>query len=237
MDKSSGNSSGNSKNKTLKKEKLKKNSSSKSYKENMSTSKKRYNEDFIEILSELADLMSKKGEPFRAKAYKKAEETIIKYPDSIYEPSQLKGLPGIGSTILLKLEEFVETGKVAALEKERNDPANLFAEIYGIGPKKAKEIVDSGITTIPQLKENISLLNDKQKLGLKYYEDILKRIPRSEIEDFKDTFTNIFKKIAPSTAKFEIVGSFRRGALTSGDIDIIITDENTNTNVKSSDEN
>ena len=223
---SSSDSSLSSKNKTLKKEKLKKNSSPKSFKTKMSTSKKRYNEDFIEILSELADLMTKKGEPFRARAYKKAEETIIKYPDPIYEPSQLKGLPGIGSTILLKLEEFVETGKVAALEKERNDPVNLFAEIYGIGPKKAKEIVDSGITTIAQLNENKSLLNDKQKLGLKYYEDILKRIPRSEIDDFKETFTNIFKKIAPPTAKFEIVGSFRRGAKTSGDIDIIITDEN-----------
>ena len=213
-----------SKNTTLKNEKLKKNSSPKSYKTKMSTSK-RYNEDFIEILSELANLMTKKGEPFRARAYKKAEETIIKYPEPIYETSQLKGLPGIGSTILLKLEEFVETGKVAALEKERNDPANIFAEIYGIGPKKAKEIVDSGITTIAQLKKNQSLLNDKQKIGLKYYEDILKRIPRSEIEDFKDTFEKIFEKIAPSTAKFEIVGSFRRGAQTSGDIDIIITDE------------
>ena len=54
--------------------------------------------------------------------------------------------------------------------------------MYGIGPKKAQELVEQGITTIQQLRANQhQLLNETQKVGLKYYEDILKRIPRQEI--------------------------------------------------------
>jgi len=192
------------------------------------SSQKRLNEDFIKVLSELSGLMMRKGEPFRARAYQKAEEAIIRFPDDIYDVKQVKGIPAIGKTILTKFEEFVETGTIAALEKERNDPANKLAEIFGIGPKKAKELVESGITTVEQLRENLKLLNDKQKIGLKYYDDILKRIPRNEIVEFSKLFTEIFDKVAPPESNFEIVGSYRRGASNSGDIDIIITNQNNN---------
>ena len=103
---------------------------------------KRYNEDFIRILGELHNIMLKQGEVFRAKAYKKAQDAIIKFQDSIYDPDkQLKSVSGIGSTILIKLNEFIDTGTLAILERERSNPLNLFTEIYGIGPKKAKELI------------------------------------------------------------------------------------------------
>ena len=38
------------------------------------------------------------------------------------------------------------------------------------------------LTTIQDLRNHPELLNDKQKIGLKYYEEILERIPREEIE-------------------------------------------------------
>ncbi len=225
-------------NKTLKlshtAEKLKKNSLTPENIETKPMSKsKRYNEEFIELLDELAQLMIKKGEPFRSRAYKKAEEAIIKFPDDINTISQLKDIPGIGTTILTKLEEYIKTGKVSVLERERSDPANILAGIYGIGPKKAKELVEAGITTIAQLenKPGIDMLNDKQKLGVKYYQDIQKRIPREEIVEFGELFKQLFDKVAPKNSDFEIVGSFRRGAKTSGDIDIIITNNDNNREV------
>jgi NAD-dependent DNA ligase len=209
------------------KEKLKKNSPSKSQHTDLSMSHqgKSYNDEFIGLLNEFANYMNIKGEPFRAKAYEKAEFEIIKYPENIYSIDQIKKLPGIGSTILSKLDEYIKTGKIAALEKERNDPVNIIAQVYGIGPQKSKELVKKGITSIEQLRENTDLLNDKQKIGLKYYEDILQKIPRDEIIDFEKKFRNIFKKVAPPGSTFEIVGSFRRQANQSGDIDIIITNK------------
>jgi len=181
----------------------------------------RLNEKFIELMEKLADIMLKQGEPFRARAYQKAQETMMAYPGDIMSPNDLKGKPGIGETIMDKLNEYVETGTLKILEREKSNPVNILAEVYGIGPKKAKELVDNGITSIAELRENQHLLNDIQKVGLHYYEDILKRIPRDEIEDYKTYFEKALPQV--SGAKMEIVGSYRRGAQSSGDIDVIIT--------------
>ena len=185
----------------------------------------RLNEKFIDLMEQLSAIMLKQGEPFRARAYQKAQESIMSFQDDIVSPEQLKGLPGIGSTIMEKLNEYMTTGTLKVLEREKNNPVNILADIYGIGPKKAKELVEKGIVSIAQLRDNQQMLNDIQKVGLRYYEDILKRIPRSEIEEYETIFVNDFKKVATPTSRFEIVGSYRRGAQNSGDIDVIITSE------------
>ena len=194
----------------------------------------RLNEKFMELMEKLADIMLKQGEPFRARAYQKAQETIMAYEGDILSPEDLKGKPNIGSTIMEKLNEYIQTGTLKVLEREKNNPVNILGEIYGVGPKKAKELVEKGITSIAQLREKQDLLNDVQKVGLRYYEDVLKRIPRAEIEEYNKIIKKIldqpFSKVKKeslaqpfSKVEYEIVGSYRRGAQTSGDIDVIIT--------------
>ena len=187
-----------------------------------------YNEDFIKALSELEDIMIRQGEPFRARAYHKAAETIMKYPNDITDPKQLAGQPGIGSTIMKKLEEYVKTGTISALEKYRNDPANILTKVYGIGPKKAQTFIAEGLDTIAKLKANPDKLTAAQKLGVEYFDDIEMRIPRDEIILYQKQFEKVFKTSTPPGSKFEIVGSFRRGAANSGDIDMIITNSSDN---------
>ena len=183
----------------------------------------RLNEKFSDLMGKLADIMLKQGETFRARAYQKAQETIMSYPGDIMSADDLKGKPNIGSTIMEKLIEYSQTGTLKIIEREKNNPVNILGDIYGVGPKKAKELVDGGITSIAQLRENQDKLNDIQKVGLKYYEDILKRIPRSEIQQYAQIFDTEFNKVATPDSQFEIVGSYRRGAKESGDIDVIIT--------------
>ena len=193
----------------------------------------RLNEVFIDVMDKLSDIMMKQGEPFRARAYQKAQETIMTYPTDIINPDQLKGLPHIGPTIMEKLKEYTVTGTLKILEREKNNPVNILADVYGIGPKKAKDLVADGITSISQLRENQNKLNDVQKVGLKYYEDILERIPRSEIDQYAEIFESTFKQASQgSDGRFEIVGSYRRGAKASGDIDVIITAENSDVYVQ-----
>jgi DNA ligase (NAD+) len=190
---------------------------------NNNNNSNRFNENFIEIMESLSDIMLKKGETFRARAYQKAQETIMTITTDIKNIDDLKGKPNIGPTILEKLNEFILTGTLQILEREKNNPINIFTEIYGIGPKKAEELVTAGITTLEQLKSNShDVLNNIQQVGLKYYEDILKRIPRSEIDEYNKIFNNAFDKTT-TDSKYEIVGSFRRGHQNSGDIDVIIT--------------
>jgi NAD-dependent DNA ligase len=190
-----------------------------------------YNEEFIEILGELKDIMQAQGETFRAKAYQTAQETIMMYEGDITDPVQLKGMKGIGETILSKLNEYVNTGTLKALEKGRKDPVIVLTKVYGIGPKKAKDLIEKGITTIEALRENKQLLNEVQQVGLKYYDDILEKIPRSEIDDYKVVFDEAMVESNIPDSKYEIVGSYRRGKQTSGDIDVIITNENDNNKV------
>jgi len=179
------------------------------------------NTDLANLMSTLSDIMYRKGEIPRGRAYKKAEETILN-SDNIYKVDELKGKPGIGPVILKKMEDFLENGKLDIIEREQSKPEYLFTNIYGVGPKKARELVEQGIITIDSLKkQQTEVLNKVQQVGLKYYDDILERIPREEI----DNYNRVFKTAVPKTAKYEIVGSYRRGQSTSGDIDMILTSE------------
>ena len=180
------------KKKTLKKKSLMKIESIKSFDKTIknnynSKSSMTHNTGFINLLSELEELMKKKGEFFRARAYTKAKEKLILYKKPITEVNELKDIKGIGNTILNKLQEYVDTGTLQVLEKAKENPVYIFTDVYGIGPKKANELVKKhNVKTIDELRERQDeLLNDVQKKGLKYYEDVLKRIPRKEIEVYE----------------------------------------------------
>uniref|UniRef100_A0A6C0HD75 DNA polymerase beta n=1 Tax=viral metagenome TaxID=1070528 RepID=A0A6C0HD75_9ZZZZ len=191
------------------------------------TPKKIDTTDLANIMNKLAIIMNKTGEPMKARAYQKAEETLLGVNEEITDLSQLQGKPGIGPTIMEKMKEYLRTGTLTLLEREKANPMNILTEVYGIGPKKAKELVDKGITTIETLREQQEeVLNEIQKVGLKYFEDILERIPRSEIDEYNELFATKFKELAEEGSQYEIVGSYRRGAKTSGDIDVIITSNN-----------
>ena len=182
---------------------------------------------FAEILSELETINAARGEQFKSQAYKKAWEEIMSYPGPIISSSDLKGKKGMGKVMIEKLEEYEKTGKVQKLLDLKKDPITLLTTVYGIGGVKAKSLVNEGCLTVNDLRERLDLLNEKQKIGLKYYDDIMERIPRLEIDEYKiflEKATNeIQEQLKISKIHFEIVGSYRRGAITSGDIDIILT--------------
>ena len=187
----------------------------------------RRNEEFIALLAKLEALMYMKGEPMRARAYSKAQESLMLILDDISDPSQLKGVRGIGPTIRKKFQEYLDTGTLNLLERSKKNPIYLFAKIHGIGPKKAKELVEKDkITTMEELsKRKDEVLNNVQLKGLKYFDDIQKRIPRAEIQSFEKKFHKEFEKVKDKSGRFEIVGSYRRGAQSSGDIDVIISND------------
>lgn len=180
-----------------------------------------HNAVFAQLMNRLSTAMSQLGEPMRAKAYKTAEDSILSMTEDIHSVKDLANQPGIGPTIRAKLQEYLDTGKIKALEEYENKPEIRLAEIYGVGPKKAKELVAQGITTVDELRARPDLLNAVQKKGIEYYEDILKRIPRKEI-DLYDKHLKVVLKSLPGS-KYEIVGSYRREQTSSGDIDVILT--------------
>jgi DNA ligase (NAD+) len=202
---------------------------------------KRLNESLVAILGELASI--KTDSTFKSRAYTRAQESILEIQTDITDVKSLRGVPGIGASIVKTLEEYVATGKIAKLEEYKSTPIHVFGEIYGVGPKKAEELAKQGFKSIADLRQKLkndpSILNATQKVGLQYYEDILERIPRKEIDEYQYEFSKVLSQrrnpehehernpersgTMRNLAEYEIVGSYRRGALSSGDIDVIFT--------------
>ena len=166
------------------------------------------------------------GNGFKSSSYIKAINYLKSLnDDSEITKSKMKGVKGIGDSILEKDDAIIKTGTCPQFEKLKdvNDPRSTFMNIHGIGPKKAKILVEDGITTIEQLRQDMNNnLNDVQKLGLKYYEPFLQPIPREEIKKHEKILIKILKEI-DDTAQLTIAGSYRRESSESGDIDVLIT--------------
>jgi DNA polymerase/3'-5' exonuclease PolX len=165
----------------------------------------------------IRDLSTK--DKFSAIAYAKAIKELKKL-DSINSLSDVEGIPGVGKKIKEKIQEILTTGSLEAATIAKSelkiDVYQDLLKVHGIGPTKAKELIDKHkIRSIADLRSKQELINDVQKMGLKYYEDSLERIPREEMEEHEKRI----KAVIPDSM---IVGSYRRGAETSGDIDVLI---------------
>ena len=94
--------------------------------------------NFIKLLNSLVTITKNQGEHFKSVAYTKAINELAKYLKStqngtkVLSSNDLKKLklPNIGKTILEKYEEFLKTGTLEAITKEKNNPVNIFTNIY-----------------------------------------------------------------------------------------------------------
>lgn len=197
--------------------------------------------DHTQAIIDMLEVLRKKEiaakEPFKAKAYSTVIKNIKNLGKPILTHSDLKDVKGIGTKIGEKLEEYFKTGTMKAAENATSNPKNKIAEqlmrVHGIGPSKAMSLIDEhGITSLDDLKQKqTELLNEKQIIGLKYYQDFELRIPRTEMDVHFHFLSQCIRSIDPSF-EFEITGSYRRMENSSGDIDILITHRTPPTNVE-----
>ena len=189
--------------------------------------------DYKELIINSLDILRKRDvadkQIFKAKAYAKVISQLKDFTEPVTSLDDIAHIKGIGEKIQDKIKEIIETGHLTSAELANElyniEALEAFQNIYGVGPTKASQLVKNGIITIAQLREEVkntpTILNDKQKIGLKYYEDLLERIPRIEMEEHKD----ILHMLLPNEMEhyqIDIVGSFRRQSNTSGDIDVLI---------------
>ena len=171
---------------------------------------------------------------FKVKAYTKVIAALEAHVGPIKTMDDVANMPGVGASIRDKIKEILETGHLEAadaLDAERPamDASTDFQGIYGVGPAKAKELVQKrGLLSmdalVKALEADASVLNDKQRIGLKYYADLKLRIPRAEVAAFERSVLATLKAAAPEARLFgEVVGSYRRGAEDSGDVDVLVT--------------
>lgn len=204
---------------------------------NLETDKKT---DILKQLTLIANDKKAKKETFRYRAYQNAILAIKEYEGDIKTKKDLDNISGLTKgSIRTKIEEFIKTGEISQVKDIKKDNPSInvmndLSKIYGVGPSKVNELVNKfNILSIDDLKEknnkNNQILNDKQKIGLEYYDDLLKKIPRKEMEKHKNFITEFISKIDKNNELiYEIAGSYRRGASKSGDIDVLCTSKNEN---------
>jgi len=171
-----------------------------------------------------------KGAPAAAKrkAYQNGLDAMALIP-SVESEEDLKPLWGrhvkVPSSLYLRAQEILHTGTCEVLEeakgsKEVWDAYEVFLGVHGIGPSLAHDLADRGYRTLEDLKKGIRtntlVLNRTQMIGLSYHDSIRERIPRAEMEYHETRL----KEVSPCSC--DIVGSYRRGLESSGDIDMLL---------------
>uniref|UniRef100_A0A8C5G8U8 DNA polymerase n=1 Tax=Gouania willdenowi TaxID=441366 RepID=A0A8C5G8U8_GOUWI len=176
------------------------------------------NQGITDFLVELANYEKNVNRAIhKYNAYRKAASAISKYPNKIRNGEEAKKLDGVGAKIAEKIDEFLQTGKLRKLEKIRNDDTsssiNFLTRVTGIGPAAARKFFDEGVKTLEVDRCSVYLSH----FTFRYFEEFEKRIPRVEMEKMEELVTVGTDYIGT------ICGSYRRGAASSGDIDILLT--------------
>ena len=123
------------------------------------------------------------------------------------------------SQILIKIDKILKEGSLGLEMDEQTLCLKELLRIPEIGPSKAEKLYQEGIRCIDDLRKSNHLINRKQEIGLRHYKDLEKKIPRTEMDQWRD----ILDGIVENKESLELAGSYRRGKEESGDIDCYIS--------------
>ncbi|MBS0261368.1 MAG: DNA polymerase/3'-5' exonuclease PolX [Planctomycetes bacterium] len=202
------------------------------------------NSDVVKIFEELADLLEIQGaNPFRVRAYRNAARTIGDLPESLAEVlatagRRLEDIPGIGKDLSDKIKTIAETGTVPQLEELREQvPRGVvdMLRIPGLGPKKAAALFkELSITSLDMLKaaaesgEVAKLKGFGEKTaksileGLAHAQQAGTRMYFADAQELTEPILADLRRL-PSVTQAEAAGSYRRRRETVGDLDILVT--------------
>jgi len=185
--------------------------------------------DNLRLLSQ-----KEKNNHYKHLAYEKAIEKLLQYPREIKEIEDVDDIEGIGKGIKEKIQQILDDTFIPPKVNQESEIFEQLKRIYGVGDKKALDLMENhNIKELSDLKQRENeLLNEKQRIGLKYYGYLLERISQKEMSLHDKLISGIWRNDPHSNNfkfTYEIVGSYRRKEQTSGDIDILITfDESLN---------
>lgn len=198
------------------------------------------NAEVAEILYEIGELYSIKGERYRSRAYMMAAQRIGSLTEDIrriWERGELQSIPGVGKSIAAVIGEYLEGGQSTKLEEMREElPRGVreLIELEGVGPKKAMRLYEKlGINSIDELEEaaKAGKIRGLRGFGPKTEENILRSIEeyRRRQERFLlgailpvvDEIVSYMEE-CDAVLRIESAGSARRRKETIGDLDILV---------------
>ncbi|KAB8171025.1 DNA polymerase/3'-5' exonuclease PolX [Streptomyces sp. 3MP-14] len=199
----------------------------------------RPNDEVEALLREYADLIAITGKgAFKQRAYERAARAIGGHPADVatLDSKSLREIPGVGSSIADKVEEYLRTGRVAAVEETRASiPPGVRAllDVPTLGPKKAMTLYrELGVSSVDELAAALreDRLAELKGFGPKARENIehgLAVLRQSGGRIGLDTALGVAEETvarlgeAAGCVRCAYAGSVRRMKETIGDIDVL----------------
>lgn len=195
------------------------------------------------LLEQVAALLELKegSNVFEVRAYQNAARSVSSLDGDIEElahAGKLKGTPGLGTTIIKRIEELLSTGKMPFYEELVNSTPAIKLEmlrIPGVGPKKINAIYNQ--LQVNSLDELVQVCHEHKVaalpgFGKKTEEKILQGIAflsqhadrhlYSEVEAQAQFMQQALSSL-PGIVRMQVAGSLRRRRETVKDIDMVIS--------------
>ena len=197
------------------------------------------NEEVAGLLREYAELTQiTGGDVFRARNYEKAARSVRGWGEDIgqIDVKGLRAIPGVGASIAAKIAEYLETGRIAALDELRAKiPAGVLelTRVPGLGPKRALQLNhDLGVSSVDELAAAVKAgrLEGLAGFGARSEERIASGIEvyrqgreRVLLDVALHTATTMVAALSavPGCQRCAYAGSLRRWRETIGDVDIL----------------
>ena len=195
----------------------------------------------------IAEYLEMEEDPFRPKAYQKVAfilESMEKDVGEIYRKQGLKGLkeiPGVGTGIASRIEEYLKTGKIKFYERlKKKTPVDVeeLTAVEGMGPKRIKILYQKlGVKNIKDLEKAAKTHKIASLFGFgeKSEQNILEGIEflkkskgRFLLGEILPVAKEIYEKLKKlkEVKQINIVGSLRRMRETIGDVDFLVASKN-----------
>ncbi len=196
-----------------------------------------------EVLYEIGEILTIKGDRFRSRAFNMAAQRITALTDdvrNVHGRGELEEIPGVGKSIAAVIVEVLESGTSVALEELRESLPQGVRELMaleGVGPKRAMTLNrELGITSIDDLEEAIKgqRIRGLRGFGPKTEENLQRSIEEHRMMQGRFLLGAVlpvmdeiraYMSESPAVLKIEFAGSARRRKETVGDLDVLVASD------------
>lgn len=201
------------------------------------------NRQLAQIFSEISDYLRMEKMSFRPFAYQRAALALVSLKEDaakIYQEGGVKALEeisGIGQSLALKIEEYIQTGQIKYFEQlKKRTPIDLKAiiNLEGVGPRRAKILYEKlGVKTVKALEKAARQrkIAKVPGFGPQSEKNILQAVAFSQrhqgrflLGEVLPVVEEMIREISciNGVEKVQTAGSLRRQKETVGDADILV---------------